>query len=76
MNGEAKGHKLRLIETPEECKNFKKVSVGNKARLILTQEGKVFANGFSAVNQLFFNDYTQIPVDKYSQKFHEIDYPN
>ena len=37
--------RLRRIETPAECRNYKKVVQGKFHRVILTQDGRVFFNG-------------------------------
>ena len=37
--------KLFKIETPGDCRNFKKIAHGKFFRVVLTQEGKVFFNG-------------------------------
>ena len=37
--------KLRRIEAPAECRNFKKIAHGKFFRVALTQEGKIWFNG-------------------------------
>ena len=37
--------KLFKIETPGDCRNFKKIAHGKFFRVVLTNEGKVFFNG-------------------------------
>jgi hypothetical protein len=38
-------HKLRLIERPEACRNYKRAGAGKFFRFILTEEGRIFFSG-------------------------------
>jgi alpha-tubulin suppressor-like RCC1 family protein len=61
-------HRMRLIERPEDCQNYKKVSAGKFFRLILTQEGKLF---FSGQNKKYMVG-KDIDTNAYCDKFYEI----
>jgi len=61
-------HKLRMIEKPEDCKNYLKVETGKFFRLLLTKDHKLF---FSGQNKKYMLG-KDIEVNAYAHSFVEI----
>ena len=60
--------KFRKIPKPEECKDYKKVTLGKFSRIILTNSGKVFFNGQNKKYML----RSSVDVNAHVSKFGEI----
>jgi len=58
-------HKLRILERPEMCRNYKRVCVGKFFRLILTHEGQLFFCGQNKKYMIGKDIDTNAHVDKF-----------
>ena len=70
--GDGEKPKLRRIEAPESMKNIKKITHGKFFRMVLTEEGKVFMNGWCRRYMLGSNSNSSDHVDH----FHNVDDTN